>query len=60
MSLTLKFEAGWKLNPTKKGAFRPSTHPTKKTIALPQERSFFYQNNLKVQTADFYSSRSIA
>jgi hypothetical protein len=32
---------GWKFNPTKNGAFRSSTHPTKIPIALPQERSPF-------------------
>jgi hypothetical protein len=37
MSLELKFKAGWKLNPTKNGAFRSSTHPTKKAIALELE-----------------------
>jgi hypothetical protein len=42
MSLELKFKAGWKFNPTKNGAFHTSTHPTKKAIALPQERSLFY------------------
>jgi hypothetical protein len=48
MSLELEFKAGWKLNPTKNGAFRPSTHPTKKEIALPQARSLFLiQTTLK-------------
>jgi hypothetical protein len=28
MSLELEFKAGLKLNPTKNGAFRSSTHPT--------------------------------